>query len=93
MKRSVYHPSHSGSWEKVPHSDTEKTWTIPLLSVVVEEGAVVYGRVREEGAHTEGLLGRLEDRRTVDVTTMPRGCMECEMIGGSQVAGRHAVNL
>ena len=48
---------------------------------------------REEGAHTGGLLGLLEDRRTVDVTTMLRRRLQCEMLGGRQEAERHAVNL
>lgn len=54
---------------------------------------MVYGRTREEGAHTEGLMDPLEDRRTVDVTTMPRRHMQSEMLGESQVAGQHAVSL
>ena len=90
MKGSVHHPSHSGSWEKVPHSGTR---TSPFPSGVVEGAVVVYGQVREEGAHTGGLLDPLKDRRTVDVTTMLRRHMQCEMLGGRQVVGRHVVNL
>lgn len=89
MKSSGHHPSHSGSWEKVPHSGTR---TSPFPSVVMEGVAVVYGQVREEGANTGGLLDPLEDRRTVDVTTTPRRHMFV-MLGGRQVVGPHAVNL
>jgi hypothetical protein len=74
----------------VPHSGT---MTNPHPSVVVEGVAVVYDQEREEGAHTEGLIDPLEDRRTVDVTTKLRRHTQCEMQGGRQVVGRHAVNL
>jgi hypothetical protein len=45
------------------------------------------------GKHIEGLSGQTEGKKIVDVTMMFRRYLRCGMIGGSEAAGPHAVNL
>jgi hypothetical protein len=56
----------------------------------MEVGNDVWGM---QDSHIEGLSGRTEGKRIVDVTMMFRKYLRCGMIGESEGVGPHAVNL
>jgi len=74
---------------KVLHLGKKKQ-KIRWLNVAMEVGNGVWGK---HNSHIEGLSGQMEGRKIVDATMMFRRYLQGGMIGESEVAGPHAVNL
>ena len=63
---------------------------IRWLNVAMEVGNDVW---EKQNSHIEGLSSRKERRKIVDVTMMFRRYLRGGMIGESEAAGPHVVNL